>query len=122
MLGHFCDRHHLAELVNVSRQAFGHPLIGIETSQILDTDFLTCGTENLSIAAVEIDFCLPQVQIPDGAFFPIVDRDTSTGALVADRTKSSVGTHMDETDIDPRKNFLADNFHSVKKLLSVCFF
>jgi hypothetical protein len=114
MLGHFCDRHLLAELVDISSQALGDSLIGIETLQIFDTDFLAGRTEDLPVAAVEIDFYLSQAQIPEGTLFPIVNRNTSTGTLVADRAKSPVGTHVDETDIDPRKNFLADNFHSVK--------
>jgi hypothetical protein len=114
MFGHLCDRHHLAELVNVASQALGDSLIGIETFQVLDTDFLAGRTEDLPVAAVEIDFYLSQAQIPDRTFFPIVDRNSSTGTLVADRAISFVGTHLDVTDIDSRKNFLADNFHSMK--------
>lgn len=113
MLGDFCYGHRLAELEDISSQAFGDSLIGIETFQILDTNFLTRGTDDLPVAAVEIDCGLPQVQIPDGSLFPIVDRNTLTGALVTDRTKSFVGTHVYETDIDSRKDLLTDNFHSL---------
>jgi hypothetical protein len=61
MVGHFDNRHHLAELIYIICQPSSDPDIGVKQFQILDADPLADRAKQLAVAAVQPDFSGCQV-------------------------------------------------------------
>ncbi len=61
MIGHFGNRHHLAELIHIICQAPCDPDIGVKQLQILDADLLAHRAKQLTVAAVQPNFSGCQV-------------------------------------------------------------
>lgn len=55
MLGHLGDRHHVAELMDISGQSPGNPQIRVKKLQFLDTDALAMGTKQFAICTAQPD-------------------------------------------------------------------
>jgi hypothetical protein len=55
MLGDLGDRHHFAEMMDISCQPSGNPQIRVKKLQFLDTDALAIGTKELAILTANPD-------------------------------------------------------------------
>ena len=115
MIGHFLDRHHLAEFVGVEGQTLCDPLTGSEKIQVFDNDPPAVGANNLAVAALEIDSKGGQIQVsnrsPDMTVYPLRRMTTAT----AYREKTAVWTKIDPNCRGLSIDGLTDNLDSTKR-------
>jgi hypothetical protein len=61
MPSHLGDRHHFAELMDISCQSPGNPQIRVKKLQFLDTDVLAMGTKQFAICTAQPDLSTGKV-------------------------------------------------------------
>ena len=94
MIGHFGNRHHLAELINVLCQSSSNPDIGVEQLQFLNADPLAYRAKQLAVVAMEPDLSGCQIQVTHAALGPTVGAVSFMPALVAHRFKAFMRQYL----------------------------
>jgi len=114
MPGHFGDRHHFAEMMDICCQSTGNPQIRVKKFQFLDTDAMAIGTEQLAICTAQPDLSTGQIKIPDGALSPTVNSRYFMTAQMADRVKALIGNNINKSFAGSLINHLLYNIYSTK--------
>ena len=114
MVGHFLDRHDLAEFVNIASQSFGHSKVGIEEIEVLDGNTLTFGAKDLAVMALDPDPGRGEVEVPKRSLFLAVDSHPFASTDMADGVESFVGHYFDPSSFDIFRYPLLHNSDSWK--------
>jgi len=118
MIGHFLDRQHLAEFVDVDGQAFRDPLAGGEKIQVFHNDPLAVNTDNLSVMAIQPNSKGCKIQVSNPSLNMTVDPWRNTSTATANREKTLVGTDIDPSCLCVLRNGLMNNLDStVRKII-----
>jgi hypothetical protein len=114
MPGHLGDRHHFAELMDISCQSPGNPQIRVKKLQFLDTDAPAMGAKQFAICTAQPDLSTGKVQIPNRTVSPAVNCWYFLSTLMTDRLKTLVGSQIDMSSVGGLIDCLFDNFYSTK--------
>jgi len=120
MIGHFLDRHHLAEFVDVKSQAFCDPPAGSEEVQVFDNNPSAVETDNLAVMAFQPDSKGGYIQVANPSLNMAVDPVRRMPTATANREKTFVGTDIDPNCSSLLSDGLMDDLDSTKRKI-ICY-
>src|SRR5512143_2194576 len=97
-------------MMDLSGQPPGYPQVRVKELQLLNADALAMATEQFAVLAAQPDFGAGQVQIPNRALGPAVNRGGLVPAQMTHRLEALVGNNIDKRIDCGALNRLFDDF------------